>query len=46
MVVPVLPNPQRVNNLATSVNLLTKFEIIFSNAGPHVLEKVPVEGAI
>ena len=44
MLGPGLSNLQKVDNLETSVNLLTMFETLIPNAGPRVLYKGPGEG--
>ena len=38
---PGLPNLQKVDNLATRVNLLTMFAALITNTGPRVLQKGP-----
>ena len=43
MLGPGLPNLQKVNNLETRVNLITKFTNLIPNAGPRVLQKGPGE---
>ena len=46
MLGPGLSNLQKINNLATCVNLLNMFATLIPNAGPHVLQKGPGEGVI
>ena len=41
-----LANLQKVDNLATCVNLLTTFATSITNAGPRVLQKGLGEGVI
>ena len=43
---PGLPNLQKVDNLATCVNILTTFATLIPNAGPRVEQKGPGEGVI
>ena len=43
---PGLSNLQKVDNLATRVNLLTTFATLIPNAGPRLLQKGPGEGVI
>ena len=41
---PGRSNLQKVDNMATRVNLLTMFATLIPNAGPGVLQKGPGEG--
>ena len=43
---PGLSNLEKVDNLATRVNLLPTFATLIPNAGPRVLRKGPGEGVI
>ena len=46
MLVPELPNLQKIDNLETRFNILNTFATLFPNAGPSVLQKGPGEGVI
>ena len=46
MLIPGLSKLQKVDNLATHVDLLTKFPTLIPNAGPRVVQKEPGEGVI
>ena len=46
MLVPRLSILQKVDNLETRVNMLNKFETLFTNEGPHILQKRPGEVVI
>ena len=46
MLIPGLSKLQKVDNLATHVDLLTKFPTLIPNKGPHVVQKEPWEGVI
>ena len=46
MLGPGLSNLEKVNNLATRVNLVTTFATFIPNTGSHFLQKGPGEGVI